>query len=153
MKKLKSNTFFRVTLLACFLGGGILLATFAQKQPPMKANAKADASTFKITVVPVGLSDAELQTLNQTLLAQPAVKALQSANIRHLYTQLSQPEQKASQFQAVFYDYSNQRTFTAEGSLTDPAAAQVRVQNEWRPPPSDDEFQDAVSVLKSDRKL
>jgi len=154
VNKLRPNTPFRAAILACLLATGLLLASFAQKQPPAKPKAsKPDAATFKITVVPVGPTDADLQALKQSLLSQPAVKALQSANFRHLYTQLSETDQKTSRFSAVFYDYTNQRAFTAEGPLSDPAASVVRVENGWQPPSSEEEFQDAVSVLRADPTL
>ena len=154
MNKLRPNTPFRAAMLACLIVTGLLLASFAQKQPPAKAKApKADASKFKVTIVPVGPTDADLQALKQSLFSQPAVKALQSANVRHLYTQLSEPDQKASRFSAVFYDYTNQRAFTAEGLLSDPAATVVRVENGWQPPSSEEEFQDAVTVLRADPTL
>lgn len=154
MKKLLPNRPFPAAILVCFLTMGLLPASFAQKEPPAKLNApKADASKFKVTVVPVGTTDADLQALRQILVSQPAVKALPSANIRHLYTQLSAPEQKTSRFQAVFYDYANQRAFTAEGRLADPAASVVRVENGWQPPSSEEEFEDAVAVLRADPAL
>jgi hypothetical protein len=159
MKKLIPNTPFRAAILFYLVTAGLLLASFAQRQPAAKSDAsksdapKADASKFKVTIVPVGPTDADLQSLKQTLVSQPAVKALQSANIRHLYTQLSAPEQKASRFQAVFYDYTNQRAFTAEGPLADPAAAKVEVQKGWQPPSSEEEFDEAVAVLKADPAL
>jgi hypothetical protein len=153
MKKLRLNTPFRAGVLACLIVSGLLLASYAQKQPPSekpKATAKADATKFKVTIVPVGPTDAALEALKQTLVSQPAVKALQSANVRHLYTQLNQPEQKASRFQAVFYDYTNQQAFTAEGPLSDPAASTIQVEKNWQPPASDGEFADAVTVLQAD---
>jgi hypothetical protein len=154
MKKLIPNTPFRAAILACLLTAGLLLATFAQKQPLTRSTAaKADASRFAVTVVPVGRTDADLQALNQTLVSQRAVKALQSANIRHLYTQLSAPEQNGSRFQAVFYDYTNQQAFTAEGALSNPEAVEVRVEKGWQPPSSDEEFQDAVTFLRADPTL
>lgn len=154
MKKLIPNTPFRAAILVCLLTAGLLLASFGQKQPTAKSTApKADASKFKITVTPVGPTDADLQALKQTLVSQPAVQALQSANVRHLYTQLSAPEEKESRFQAVFYDYTNQQAFTAEGPLSDPAASEVRVEKGWQPPSSEEEFEDAVAVLRADSAL
>lgn len=154
MNKLRPNTPFRAAILACLLATGLLLASFAQKQPAAKPKApKPDAATFKITVVPVGPTDADLQALKQSLFSQPAVKALQSANFRHLYTQLNEPDQKTSRFSAVFYDYTNQRAFTVEGPLSDPAASVARVENGWQPPSSEEEFADAVTVLRADPTL
>jgi hypothetical protein len=58
MSKLIPNTPFRAAILACLLVTGFLIASFAQKQPAPKLDPrkpyKADASTFKITIVPVG---------------------------------------------------------------------------------------------------
>jgi hypothetical protein len=157
MSKLIPTTPLRAAILACLLVTGFLIATFAQKQPQAKLDPpksdKADASTFKITIVPVGPTDADLQALKQTLVSQPAVKALQSANLRHLSTQLNNPDQKSSRFQAVFYDYTNQRAFTVEGTLSDPSTSVAQVQDGWQPPSSEEEFQDAVAVLRADPNL
>src|SRR6476469_7520665 len=151
MSKLIPNTPFRAAILACVLVIGFLLASFAQKQPATKLippkDDKADASTFKIKIVPVGPTEADLQALKQTLVSQPAIRALQSTNFRQLSMQLSEPDRKTSRFQAVYYDYTNQRAFTVEGALSDPAASVAQVQDGWQPPSSEEEFQDAVAVL------
>ncbi len=154
MSKLVPNTPFRVAILACLLATGFLLASFGQKQPAPKLDPpkpdKADASTFKITIVPVGPTEADLRALRQTLFSQPAVRALQSTNFRQLSIQLSEPDRKTSRFQAVYYDYTNQRAFTIEGTLSDPSDSVAQVQDGWQPPSSEEEFQDAVAVLRAD---
>jgi hypothetical protein len=131
--------------------------SFAQKQPATKQiTPKADAASFKITVVPVGPTDGELQAFKEALPSQPGVATLlRGANFRHLYTEVTAPAQNenGSHFRAIFYDYSNQRTVVSEGVFSDLSKAVAHVENGWQPPSNEEEFQDAVAVLRADLKV
>ncbi len=110
--------------------------------------APNDAASVQVKIVPVGVSPAQLDAVDQLLPRSASLAALlRGANHRHLYTEAT----SADRFRAVFFDYTGQRTIVAEGSLGAPAAAEARVDSAWMPMAVDDaEFQDAVGVLMND---
>jgi hypothetical protein len=55
-------------------------------------------------------------------------------------------------FEATVYDYTRRRTVVATGSLTDPSSVTV-AETAAQPRPTDDEFGEAVEVLKRDGEL
>jgi len=59
----------------------------------------------------------------------------------------SRPTQIPTRFRAVFYDYTNNRTFVAEGGF-DAAAAVTVTEAFYQPNPNDEEFAEAVRILQ-----
>ena len=60
--------------------------------------------------------------------------------------------QPPDRFQAVFFDYTNNRTVVASGSLAKPAALQV-TESGLQPRPSEEEFEEAVRILNEHAEL
>jgi hypothetical protein len=64
----------------------------------------------------------------------------------------SQPMQIPTRFQAVFYDYTNDRTFVAESGF-DSASTVTVTEAFYQPNPSDEEFNEAVRLLQQDARF
>ena len=64
----------------------------------------------------------------------------------------SQPAQIPTRFQAVFYDYTNDRTFVAESGFDSTSAINV-TEAFYQPNPSDEEFDEAVGLLQQDARF
>ncbi len=64
----------------------------------------------------------------------------------------SQPTQIPARFQAVFYDYTNDRTFVAAGGF-DAATAITVTEAFYQPIPNDEEFDEAVRLLQQDARF
>ena len=150
----------RTTVVASLLVIGLP----AQADGPSSASKQAaagPASALKVTVVPFGPTQDELDALKASLPVQPAVQALlKGADYRYLYSDLIEPDVKKSgapvppsRFRAVFYDYTNQRAVVAEGAIADRSTITASIVPEWQPEASDEEFADAVAALASDAAL
>jgi len=140
---------------------GLILVTGALGAVMTLTSLKAapnNAASVQIKIVPVGVTQAQVDAVDKILPQSPSLAALlQGANYRHLYTEALAPEkhrqapsEAASRFRAVFYDYSHRRTIVAEGSLGRPEAAVARVELNGEAAVDDAEFRDAVGVLMND---
>ncbi len=143
--------------------GFLLLAiasiTFFQKQSVAKEKPieAPIPPRLAVKVVPVGPSQSQLDSLNNSLPNQLAVAALlQGSNYRYLYTELidssgNKREMRFAapsyRFRAFFYDYSKQRAVVAEGSLSNPSDTTAHIESGLQPLPNDAEFQDAITLL------
>ena len=159
MIKLQPKTrFLSAVILTLLIVAGLSLRSSAQKQPPAAAVGKSEAARpLEVKISSVGPAEDAMNAWSKSLPAQPALNALlKGASYRYLYTEVTvnSPDQPDSDIlRAVYYDYSNQRAIVAEGSLNDPASSVARVEAGWQPTPNEEEFQDAVIVLRTDPAL
>ena len=142
------------------LGFTLTFSIFAAADKTPK-HIKQSKSPVKINIVPWGPS---LETVEAAKLRVGQSKAVQEklsgTNYRLLeFAYLendsgdkSQPTQPPTRFRAVFYDYTNDRTFAAVGDFTgfEPVAVSEEV---YQPLPNDDEFWEAVRLLRQDGRF
>lgn len=127
----------------------------------MPALSLESASDFKLSVVPFGPTQDDVDALDASLPGQPAVQALlNGSNFRRLYTEMIEPDIKKSgaavppsRFRAVFYDYTKQRAVVAEGVVANRATITAKAVPDWQPDPSDEEFAQAVAIISADATL
>jgi hypothetical protein len=111
---------------------------------------------------PFGPHPSVMEPLSRELAAHPSLRELLN-NTRHrlLYVELldSEPDAKIDQdpkppsrFLATFYDYINNRTIRALGSLADRQQLEVSEFGD-EPVPSDEEFAEAVKILTEHSEL
>lgn len=117
-------------------------------------------SPLEVQVTPWGPSQDQLDAASRRLTkADAVVKLLGRTRHRLLSFDLVDPDNKTdaarvppSRFVATFYDYSNQRAVTAEGDLDEPEAAEATASHK-HPLPSDEEYDEAVSILRGDARF
>lgn len=140
-------------LLIGVFATAIAISGIAHKQPAARdAPTTQNASLFDVRIVSFGPSQHELNALNKSLPARPAVAALLTGvHHRHLYTELIEADSKrGTRFRAIFYDYSHQRAIVSEGLVAAPATVTAHIEPGWQPAPSQEEFQDAIKILETD---
>ena len=119
-------------------------------------------SDFQIEVVPRGPDQATIDALASEVLEHPALREL-LAETRHrlLSLELLEPETRVkprripdapTDFQATLYDYTNNRTIRATGSLADRQQLTVAEFGD-QPLPNQAEFDEAVQFLMDDPDL
>jgi hypothetical protein len=111
---------------------------------------------------PFGPHPSVMETLSRELAAHPSLREhLNNTRHRLLYVELvdSEPDVKidqdpkpASRFLATFYDYTNNRTIRALGSLADRQHLEVSEFGD-EPAPSNEEFAEAVKILTEHAEL
>ena len=108
---------------------------------------------------PFGPDPAALLSRSQNLLAHRAMRrALQRTRHQLLSVEPIEPEEKVARprasdrFRATIYDYTNNRTLLADGSLRDPDRLEV-TESGVQPVPTPEEFAEAVAVLERHREL
>jgi hypothetical protein len=114
-----------------------------------------------IDIKPFGPTSERVQTLAQAVTKHRAVQKL-LARTRHrllrvdLLDASQDPKparpQAPSRFQAVFFDYTNNRSVLAIGTLAKPALLEVTISS-LQPRPSQEEFDEAVSIILKDPEL
>jgi hypothetical protein len=144
---------FRIRLL----GIGLILvvvSSFAFAGETKSKNRKRSTVPVHIKVVPLGPSQALLDAAKLRAEKSPAVQALvKGTKFRTIYFGLADTDAEAApRFQATIYDYTNDRTLVAEGDLAGREAITVR-EEVFQPIPSDEEFDEAVSILKKDERF
>jgi hypothetical protein len=124
------------------------------------ALAASDGS-LTVTVKPFGTDPEKIQSLTQALPRHQAIrKELSGTRYRLLRIDLvDRPEESKSaslkppdRFRATFVDYTNNRTLFATGKLSNTRALSV-TESALQPRPSEEEFQEAVSLLQKDPEL
>lgn len=150
------------TLQNAILGVGLIIGlvsnvVIASEKTPKRA--KRSQETVKINVVPWGPSQtdvdaarlrAEQSTTVQSLLNGTKYRFLE---FNYIETEIKDgASQPPTRFRAVFYDYTNDKTIVAEGDFAGKEAIAVR-EEFYQPNPSDEEFNEAVSILAKDGKL
>ncbi len=103
----------------------------------------------------------QMQALAETLARHSAVQGL-LAKTRHRLLRIDlvdSPDdpkrarpKPPSRFRAVFFDYTNNRAVIAAGSLLKPATLEV-TESALQPRPSQEEFDEAVSIVMQNRQL
>ncbi|MDQ4048994.1 MAG: hypothetical protein M3131_06400 [Actinomycetota bacterium] len=117
------------------------------------------ADELVVDVQPFGPDPADLQQLSEGLLERPALKDV-LARTRHqlLSLELLETDRKVARprapdrFRATIYDYTNDRTVFADGSVRDPRKLQVR-ESGLQPLPTREEFDRAAAVIGRDKEL
>ncbi len=111
-----------------------------------------------VTVVPVGPTQAEFDGLKSSLPKHPKVAALLAGTrYRHIESLILEVDAKDDapptppRFRVTFYDYTNQRAVTAEGAFSAPDRLLVVARSDWQPIPTQEEFDEAVASLLSDK--
>jgi Copper amine oxidase, enzyme domain len=114
-----------------------------------------------VKVQPFGPRPDQIQALGRTVTSHRAVRAyLAKTRFRLLRIELVEPfeDTKSARpkpqkgFCAVFYDYTNNRTVFAKGSIAKPTTLEV-TESAVQPLPSREEFDEAVSTLKEHPEL
>jgi hypothetical protein len=132
------------------------------RRPTKRAKTSLAAGDgLTVTIKPFGPTPEKMQSLAQTLPAHRAVQQ-ELAGTRHRLLRidlLDPPEETKSanpkppdRFQATFVDYTNSRTLFATGSLSETRSLKV-TDSALQPRPSEEEFQEAVSLVMRDAEL
>jgi hypothetical protein len=111
-----------------------------------------------VKIEPFGPTPAAIEALAPRIVKHRAVQAMLSRT-RHrlLYVDLLDPGEDAKadrpkppdRFRATFYDYTNERTVFAIGSMSMPTSLEV-TESSLQLRPSDEEFDDAVRAVQDD---
>jgi hypothetical protein len=112
-----------------------------------------------LDIRPFGPDPAALQQVGSAVLAHRSLRST-LARTRHelLAIEPLEPERKlarpqaSERFRATIYDYTNNRTLLADGSLRSPEKLEVH-ESGIQPVPSPAEFASAIEVLERDSKL
>lgn len=134
-----------------FLGIGVILlliSSFAVAGEKSGKAKKRSKSQIKITVTPVGPSQDILDAARKRAEQSPAVQDLLKGT-KYRIMSFGTTDNDQARYRAIFYDYTNDRTLAAEGDLTGRDAVTVREES-FQPIPSDEEFDEAVAILKRD---
>jgi len=107
-----------------------------------------------ISISQVGPDQAQMDLAILAVKNHPAVrKLLNGAQNRQLWFEwLETPKNSQESFRITFYDYTNNRPIIAESTIEDPRQATVSI-GEVQPPPSPEEFDAAVELLKKDARF
>ena len=111
------------------------------------------ADDLTVKIVPFGPGPDVVEALSRALLDHPVVRGrLKRARHRLLSVELVPPEAKTARarpptrFRGTIYDYTNNHTLFAEGSLDDPDGLEL-AESSLQPVPSPEEFDAAVKLL------
>src|SRR5262249_37136359 len=125
-------------------------------------NASHDeGEELSVKVQPFGPTLEQLQALTQSVTRHPTIqKYLTKTRHRLLHIALLEPPEEPksarpkapNRFQATFFDYTNNRTVCATGRLPKPTTLEV-AESGLQPWPSEDEFDEAVSIIMKNREL
>lgn len=123
--------------------------------------SRAEGEQFSLKIQPFGPGPEQLQALAQSLTGHPAIqKYLAQTRHRLLRIDLLDPPEETksarpkppNRFQASFFDYTNNRTVLATGSLPEPTTLEV-VESGIQPRPSQEEFDEAVKLVMKDPEI
>ena len=138
-----------------FLSLGVSLLTavvFADGERPTKD--KHREVRLKITGRAVGPSQADIDTARERALSSLAVqRELARKKHRLLWVEaVDNGTPDPTQFRAIFYDYSNDRTLIAVGDFAGKQAVTV-TEAAFQSIPSDEEFNEAVRIVSEDARF
>jgi len=151
--------------LTLALGCGLLL-TFAPRLrgraavPRPRVVAPLGAESLTVHVTPWGPTQEQIDAVTSKLPRRGSLmKLLGKVRYRMLSLDLINPDDKTTdapappdRYRATFYDYTNNRTIYADGSFSDPNALALTI-SDYQPLPSNDEYKDAVKILRSDPRF
>lgn len=135
------------------------MTTRSKTKHPKESHANSEELSVKIQ--PFGPSAEQVQVLTQSVTKHPTIqKYLARTRHRLLRMDLLDPAEEAkslrpkppNRFQATFFDYTNNRTVFATGSLSRPATLEL-AESGLQPRPSQEEFDEAVSVVIKDPEI
>jgi hypothetical protein len=153
--KMRRRLYFAGTIL--FLAAiSLLISNLTQVGASGNTKKKKKREPATIKIVPVGPSQEESDRVAATITQSPQVQRyLQGKRSRLLSFELIEPDVKDNKitpqrrFNAVFYDYTSNRTIVANGNFNNPSEIVVSESNE-QPLPNDEEYEEAVRILKND---
>jgi len=123
--------------------------------------SRLEAQELRVKVEAFGPSPEQVETLAQRVTKHRGVqKHLAKTRHRLLHIDLLDPTDRPksarpeppNRFRAVYFDYTNNRTVLATGSVAKPAALKV-TESGLHPRPSEEEFDEAVRVLMDHPEL
>jgi hypothetical protein len=146
-------------LLSAALSVALFTSFTAANENTSKREKRAQEAV-KITVVPWGptqqMLDAAKLRVEQSVEVQSRLKGAKYRILSFEYIDnsgdKSQPSTPPTRFRVVFYDYTNDRTLVAESNFAGTEAVSLREET-FQPNPSDEEFNEAVSILQSDARF
>lgn len=140
------------------LGLALTVVNFAGGEVTSKRDRKAQ-SAVEIKVIPWGRTQAETNAakarVEQSKEVQKYLNGVSYRLLEFKYVEnedKSQPTQIPSRFQAVFYDYTNDRTLIAESGFDSTTAVTV-TEAFYQPNPNNEEFDEAVRLLQQDARF
>lgn len=146
------------------VAGFLLIINFSKSSKAKATETPVAASALKnraqpklrINVVPVGPTEEAMSVVKDSIPTRaPVQKYLRGTRNRLLHFGLLETDAKAGspkRYQATFYDYTNDRTVRVEGNFDSAGEEKFSVSNE-QPVPSDEEFEDALSIIEQDAVL
>lgn len=134
-----------------------------RKRPTGKAlkAARAGKGELSVKIDPYGPAPEQVDRLSRSVARHAAVQRhLKGTRYRLLRLDLLDPvaDPKAarprppSDFRAVFFDYTNNRSVVATGKVTKPAKLQVS-ESAFQPRPNAEEFEEAVGIVSGHAEL
>lgn len=153
-------------LLALLLAGILITAAISKSQAADKVRrhkqkeAQAEAKEqFSVKVEPWGPTQEEIdETISNVTKDSAVQKLLSNTENRLISFEYIDPDKKnggelpPDRYRAIFYDYTNDRSIIALGSLKRPGILQVSA-SQFQPLPSPDEFEAALRILENDPQL
>jgi hypothetical protein len=130
--------------------------SFAAETTTAKRSRKAQTGV-DIKIVPVGRSQEDVDRATLQVTRSKVVQSeLAGSQYRLLSFETVENEDKSSAkqqlpttYNAVFYDYTRNRTLVAQGKFDE--AGQITIREEfYQPTPTDEEFEEAVRILQQD---
>ena len=120
---------------------------------------KRSSEPVQIKVVAWGQNQAAIEAAKLRVEQSKAVQSLLNGTRYRLMEfnyieneNKNEPTQIPTRFQAVFYDYTNDRTIAAEGDFA--GTKEIIAREEfYQPTPNDEEFAEAVKVLQKDKNF
>ena len=151
--------------LALALGCALLL-TFAPRLrsraavPRPRVEAPLGVEPLTVHVTPWGPTQEQIDAVTSKLPRRGSLmKLLGKVRYRMLSFDLINPDDKTTdapappdRYRATFYDYTNNRTIYADGSFNDANALALNI-SDYQPLPSNEEYKDAVKILRSDSRF
>ena len=134
-----------------------LMVSFSFAGETTPKDKKRSNEPVQIKVVPWGQNQsaveaaklrAERSKAAQSLLSGTRYRLMQFNYIEN--ENKNEPTQIPTRFQAVFYDYTNDRTISAQGDFAGNEEITAR-EEFYQPTPNDEEFAEAVKVLQKDK--
>jgi hypothetical protein len=156
MRRALGLSIFTLALLVT----GMFALTVARPTNAEKSAPTARASEpHQITVTPIGPDQATIDKTKSDLLKNPALAA-RLKGTRHRVVafdfidadpKASDKTEAATQYRAQVFDYTNNKAYVAIGSFKD---SKLEVsETTQQPNTSEDEFNDAISILSRDKQL
>ena len=142
------------------LGLGLFfVVNFAFAGDNTSKNTKIKREPVEIRVVAWGPTQAEVDAaksrVEQSAAVQDALKGTKYRMMSFDYIETgdkSRPTQVPTRFRVIFYDYTNNRTFVAEGDFAAKEKIAVRQEN-FEPGVSGEELEEAFEMIKNDSKF